>query len=181
MNQVDPSCVGHKCSRDSGFRSPISRKEPSYEIDGGEGHAHTEENAGENAFRAAFAEGEGESGDDNRDERKSARDGAGERLLENAHGVFPRRVASGLREDRHGKEETDSHGQQETGTRGKKPKTVVPILRHSFSIQLRKCRTDKPARGDSWRSPELARRVTGDAGVFCSRHMAPISLGAQLE
>src|SRR6266576_1335337 len=101
---------GHRSSPNARFSGPISRKEPSHEVDGGDGHANAEENAGENTLRATFAESERESGDDYRDERKPARDGARERLLENTHGVLPGRIARGLRENRHGEEETDSRG-----------------------------------------------------------------------
>src|SRR5450755_1529285 len=100
MHQVESSCICHKRSCIARFRLPASRKEPSHEVDGGDGHANAEKNAGKYAFRSTFAKGEGESGDDNRDERKPARDGAGERLLENANGVLPRRIASGLSESR---------------------------------------------------------------------------------
>src|SRR6266849_2202799 len=97
---VSPDSEGH-----------ASRKEPSHEVDGGDSHAHAEENAGEDAFRAAFAEGEGESGDDNRDEGQPARDGAGECLLENANGVFPGRSTGRLSEDRCREEQRDGDGQ----------------------------------------------------------------------
>src|SRR6267142_2523040 len=53
----------------------VSRKEPSHEVDGRDGHTHAEENTGEDTLRAAFSEGEGQTGDDNRDERQPARDG----------------------------------------------------------------------------------------------------------
>src|SRR5579859_4277627 len=138
MYQVYPSCVGHKRSRDSRVRNSISRKEPGHEVDGGDSHSHSEENAGEDTFRAAFAERESQTGYDDCNERKAACDCAGEGLLEDAHGVLPRRGASGLREGRHGKKKTKSCRDQETGTGSERPKTVAPILRHSFSIQLRK-------------------------------------------
>src|ERR1700676_648720 len=50
MNQVDPSCVRHGCSSDSGFRSPISRKEPGHEVDGSDGHANAKQDAGKHAL-----------------------------------------------------------------------------------------------------------------------------------
>src|SRR6266436_1376673 len=105
MHQVDPLCVHHKGSRDPGFRRAVSRKEPSHEVDGGDGHSHAKENAGEDTLRATFTEGEGEAGDDNCDERKPARDGAGERLLEDTHGVLPWRSSGRLGECGCGEEE----------------------------------------------------------------------------
>src|SRR6267378_3028846 len=106
MHDVDPLRIRHERSPNARFRSLCSRKEPSHEVDGGDGHANAEENSGEDAFRAAFAEGEGEAGDDNRDEGEPARDGAGERLLEDTDGVLPGRSAGRLGECRCGEEET---------------------------------------------------------------------------
>src|SRR6267143_623780 len=103
MYQVYPSCVRHKRTRDSRFRNPISRKEPGHEVDGGDSHSHSEENAGEDTLRAAFAKCESQTGHDYCNERKAARDCAGEGLLEDAYCVLPWRVASGLREGRHSK------------------------------------------------------------------------------
>ena len=59
--------------------------------------------AGQHAFRAAFAECEGETGNDDGHKRKPASDGAGESGLQNAHRVFPRRIATALGEGRRGK------------------------------------------------------------------------------
>src|SRR5713226_13020 len=106
MHDVDPSCVRHKRSRNARFRNAVSRKEPGHEVDGGDSHANAKENAGEDTFRTAFAEGEGESGNNDCDERKPACDSAGERLLENTHGVLPGRSAGGLSERRCGEAKT---------------------------------------------------------------------------
>jgi hypothetical protein len=38
----------------------ISRKQPGHEVDGGDGHADAEENAGQDALRSPFAKGEGD-------------------------------------------------------------------------------------------------------------------------
>src|SRR5271156_2657706 len=64
-------------------------EKPGQKIHRCDSHANAEEHAGENAFRAAFAEGEGEAGHDDGHEREAASDGAGERCLEYADGVFP--------------------------------------------------------------------------------------------
>src|SRR6267378_5731807 len=70
------------------WRSPVrelfllrnSRKKPSHEVDGGDCHAHPEQHAGEDSFRAAFAKRESQAGNHDCDERKAACDSAGERL-----------------------------------------------------------------------------------------------------
>ena len=46
--------------------------------------------AGQDALRSAFAEGKRKAGNDDRNERKAAGDGAGECGLQNVDGVFPR-------------------------------------------------------------------------------------------
>src|ERR1700730_3462404 len=83
-----------------------SRKQPREKVDGGDGHANAEQDAREHAFRAAVPEGEGEAGYDNRDDRQPARDGAGERLLENTHGVLPGRIGGRLGRGRCGEEQS---------------------------------------------------------------------------
>src|SRR5216683_7750162 len=84
-------------------------EKPGQEIHCGDSHANAEEHAGENAFRATFTEGEGEAGHDDGHEREAASDGAGERCLEHADSVFPRR-SSRLGERRSGKQEADRQG-----------------------------------------------------------------------
>src|SRR5207302_5060725 len=78
---------------------PVSRKQPGHEVDRGNGHPNAKENAGEDALRAALAEGEGQSGDDDGNEGQPARDGAGEGLLENIDGVLPGRATCCLGKD----------------------------------------------------------------------------------
>src|SRR3981189_1442797 len=124
MHVFYPLRIRHERSPNARFRSLVSRKEPSHEVDGGDGHANAEENAGEDTFRSAFTEGEGEPGDDNGDERKPARDGAGERLLEDTDGVLPGRSAGRLGECRCGGEET--HGKCPPTPRGRAPRTGCP-------------------------------------------------------
>ena len=82
----------------------IAGKEPSQEIHGGDGHSNAEQHASEYALGTAFAKGEGEAGDNDRDKREAAGDGAGESGLKNADGVLPRRVAGSLCERRRGDE-----------------------------------------------------------------------------
>src|ERR1700730_5473117 len=72
-------------------RDLAAGEKPGQKIHRGDCHANAEEHAGENAFRATFTEGEGEAGHDDGHERETASDGAGERRLEYADGVFPRR------------------------------------------------------------------------------------------
>src|SRR6267143_2735146 len=67
-----------------------SRKEPCHEVDGGDGHANPEENTSEHSLRAAFAEGEGKAGDHDCYQREATRNGACERLLQDADRVLPR-------------------------------------------------------------------------------------------
>src|SRR5579859_3764429 len=66
-----------------------SREQPCQEVDGGDRHANTEKNTGKHALRASLAKGEGQTGDDDRDEGQSAGDGAGESLLQDVDGVLP--------------------------------------------------------------------------------------------
>src|ERR1700730_15527468 len=79
---------------------------PGIEFHGRDGHADAEEHAREDAFRAAFAEGERQPRHHDGYQRQSARDGACERLLENTHGVLPGRVAIHLSEHRRGQRKT---------------------------------------------------------------------------
>src|SRR5437016_3650598 len=71
-------------------RPVASRKEPSHEVDGGDGHTNPEEDTCEHSLRAAFSEGEGQAGYHNCNKGKTASDGAGERLLQDADRVLPR-------------------------------------------------------------------------------------------
>src|SRR5260221_8210081 len=68
----------------------LARKEPREKIHGGYGHAYTEEHAGQNAFAASLAKGEGQASHYNRYERQAASDGAGKSLLQHVDGIFPR-------------------------------------------------------------------------------------------
>src|SRR6267154_756373 len=79
--------------------APLSGEEPGKEVHCCDGHAHAEEDACKNSFRATFPESKRQTRYNNRDQRKSARDGAGERLLKDIDGVLPWRI-SGLRESR---------------------------------------------------------------------------------
>src|SRR5208282_5810606 len=71
-------------------RPLVSRKKPGHEVNSGDGHANPEENTCEHSLRAAFAEGEGQAGHHDCDQREATRDSAGECLLQNADGVLPR-------------------------------------------------------------------------------------------
>src|SRR6266403_5744297 len=95
MHQIDSSCVCHKRSRIARFRRLVSRKEPSHEVDGGDGHAHAEQNAGEYTLRTAFPKGKGQPRDDNGDKREPSGDCAGEGLLQYVDRVLPWRVGLG--------------------------------------------------------------------------------------
>src|SRR5580658_5335476 len=88
MHSVDSSGFRHLLFL-PGVGDSAARKEPRQEIHGRDGHSDTKQHTGKHALRTAFAEGEGETGDDNGNERKAASDGAGERLLQHADGVFP--------------------------------------------------------------------------------------------
>src|SRR5712664_2051188 len=94
-----------------------SRKEPSQEIDGGDGHADAKEHSSENAFRTTFTERESQAGDDNCDKRQPARNRARKGLLENAHGVLPGRIGLGER----GRSEEQSHKRGDDDSGGPKP------------------------------------------------------------
>src|SRR5260370_16155878 len=72
-------------------RDSVAGKEPRQEIHRRDSHSDAEEHTGKHTLRAAFTEGEGEAGHDNGNKREAASDGAGEGLLQYAHGVFPRR------------------------------------------------------------------------------------------
>ena len=58
----------------------VAGKKPRQEVHRRDGHANAEEHAGKHALRAAFAESEGETGDNDGNEREAAGDGAGESL-----------------------------------------------------------------------------------------------------
>ena len=105
MNSVDSSWFRHVLLLWD-VRDSVARKKPREEIHCGDGHSDPEEHAGKYTFRAAFTEGEGQTGDDNGNERKAASDGAGEGLLQHANGVFP--WGSALSEDRSGEEKCET-------------------------------------------------------------------------
>src|SRR5271155_4663413 len=60
-------------------RESVAGKKPREKIDGGDGHANTEEHAGKYAFGAPFTKSERKTSHDDGYERKAARDRAGER------------------------------------------------------------------------------------------------------
>src|ERR1700739_4183723 len=94
----------------------LSGKEPCEEVDRGDGHADTEEHAGEDTLRTAFPKSEGQPRDDDGDERKPARNGAGECLLQHVDRVLPGRVRlceNGTRE--HEREEERRGSARKTG------------------------------------------------------------------
>src|SRR5260221_6957315 len=66
-----------------------SGKEPRHEVDGSDRHADAKQNPGEDTLRAAFAESEGQPGDDNCDQGQSAGDRAGESLFQNDDRLLP--------------------------------------------------------------------------------------------
>src|SRR3984957_21292178 len=55
-----------------------ARKEPRQEVHRGDRHPDTEQDTGQHAFRAAFAECKGKTGNDDGHKREAAGDGAGE-------------------------------------------------------------------------------------------------------
>src|SRR5579871_4325491 len=137
MHWIDSSCVRHDvCLR----YHHVSRKKPGHEIDGGDGHAHAKKDAGEDTFRTAFPEGEGQAGDDDGDEGETARDGTGERLLQNVDGVFPGRIAGRLRQHRGGK--SDRQEKEEWGAgMAEQANDCLPSISHKWTsivISIRK-------------------------------------------
>src|SRR5882672_8010752 len=90
MNLVDSSCFRHVFLRwnvgDLG-----AGKEPRQEIHRCDSHANAEQHTGKHTLRAAFPKSESKAGHNDRDERETAGDGAGEGRLEYANGVLPRR------------------------------------------------------------------------------------------
>src|SRR5579884_1208047 len=111
----------------------VSWKEPGEKVDGGNGHADAEEDAGKDALRTAFAERECQTGDDDRDEGESARNRAGERLLQDVNRVFPRRRA--LSERGSGEHESgkgDGHAaRDENGSANPQIRSFHECPRHS--------------------------------------------------
>src|SRR5277367_2831542 len=104
----------------SGFRHGLflrrapasrSRKEPREEVHRGDGHPDTEKHACENPLRAALAKSESESGNDDGNERESARDRAGEGGHENIDGVLPRGIAL-LGKGRDSEQKYETNGEQ---------------------------------------------------------------------
>src|SRR5262249_41169779 len=67
-------------------------KEPSQEVHRGNGHAYAKEHTGEDALGSPLTKCEGKSRDHDRDQGQATGNGAGERLLQNIDGVFPRRI-----------------------------------------------------------------------------------------
>jgi hypothetical protein len=71
--------------------APVSAawEKPRKEIYRCDSHADAKEHAGKHTLRAAFTEGKGETRHYNGNERETARNGAGESLLQYANCVFP--------------------------------------------------------------------------------------------
>src|SRR5438105_14349008 len=76
------------CSRPSEL-IVLPWEEPGHEVHGCDGHAHTEERAGENTLGTAFAKRNSEASKNDCHERKAACDRAGERLHEDVDRVVP--------------------------------------------------------------------------------------------
>src|SRR5713101_7170283 len=140
MYQVDPSCVCHKRSSDARFRSLVSRKEPSHEVDGGDGHADTEEHAREYTLRTAFPKGEGQSGDDDGDKREPSGDGAGEGLLQYIDRVLPWRVGLGKHGPGENERDEKRHG---AAGKTKTAKETQDSCLHGTSKEFQKHTPDK--------------------------------------
>ena len=98
MDSVDSSCFRHVLllwdARDS-----VAGKKPRQEIHRRDSHSDTEEHTGKHTLRAAFPEGEGKAGHDNRNEREAASDGAGESLRPNDSPALRGRRGRSLRAD----------------------------------------------------------------------------------
>ncbi len=62
-------------------------------VDRGDGHAHAKEHSSKDALGSALAKGEGEAGDHDGNEGKSARNRAGKGGHQNVDRVLPRRIA----------------------------------------------------------------------------------------
>src|ERR1700683_1220976 len=129
MDSVDPSCF---CQSGSPIkvRDSAAGKHPSQEIHRRDSHSDTEENAGQHALRATFTEREGESGDDDGNERESPSDGAGESLLQDADGVFPGRAS--LSERRRGKKQQHKRDEYRA-SRAKRASEVLPTSFHGHT------------------------------------------------
>src|SRR5258708_26501908 len=110
MHSVDSSCFRHVLLLWD-VRDSVAGKKPRQEIHRRDSHSDAEEHTGKHTLRAAFAEGEGEAGDDNGNEREAASDGAGEGRLKYADGVFPRR-SSRRCEGRSGEKKRETEGDQ---------------------------------------------------------------------
>ena len=84
VDSIDPAFGCHdEIDRKSG-------KQPSHEVDCGDGHADTEQHTGKDSLRSAFTKSESQTCDDNGHEREAASDGGLERLHQNVDGVLPR-------------------------------------------------------------------------------------------
>src|SRR5438552_5506720 len=69
-------------------------KKPRREVRGRDGHSDAEKHVGKHTLRAAFTEGEGEPGHDNRNQGQPPCNRARKRLLQDAHGVLPMGLAT---------------------------------------------------------------------------------------
>jgi hypothetical protein len=78
--------AGHRCFR--------CREKPRQEVRCRDGHSDAERHPGKHTLRAAFTEGAGEPGHDNRNQGQPPCNRARKRLLQDAHGVFPRGLAT---------------------------------------------------------------------------------------
>src|SRR6516225_1677548 len=95
----------------------VAGKEPSQEVHCRDGHSDAEKHAGKHTLRAPLTEGEGEPGDDNRNQRQPPCNLARKRLLQDAYSVFPRGLATDLRKCPCGKNQRRT----ECGERRPKP------------------------------------------------------------
>src|SRR5215467_15312579 len=134
---------------------PRSGEEPGHEVDGSDGHADTEKNAGQHTLRTAFSECECEPGDDDGHERKPAGDCARKRLLQHADGVFPGRVAGRLRESRSGKKET-GQGRRQKSSGANHGESGEPACFH-IPTSAKGCASRRVVRG-KFKQPSVAGR-----------------------
>src|ERR1700685_4657655 len=119
-----------------------SREKPGQKVHCGDSHTHAKQHPGQHALRSTLPKSEREPRHHDRDQRKSARDRAGERCFQNVHRVLTPGIAP--REGRSCQHEREANGDREMALPGGNQKLakksfhhgVLPVLRsQSWSVE----------------------------------------------
>src|SRR5260370_2949618 len=86
----------------------LNPEQPSEEVHCQPFHSETENDAREGFLSATFAEGEGQAANNDGNQGKPLCDGTGERVLQDVHGVLPRRASACLSEGVAGQKESST-------------------------------------------------------------------------